>query len=88
MAADKVTPEKESQRDWAGILPVVFGLIFLFVTLLPLAGWISGAAGIERSWIPSASILLSSSVSILALLATSSGGRFLPKSFYGKRAGK
>jgi apolipoprotein N-acyltransferase len=88
MLADKVTPEKESQRDWVGILPVAFIFVFLFVTFLPLSGWISGSAGIEKAWITSASILLSSAVSILAILASCFGGRFLPRLFCSNRAGR
>lgn len=77
--ANKVAFEEESERHWVLSLPILFTFIFLFVTFLPFSGWISGVAGIEKSWITLASILVSSAVSILALLATYLGGRFLPR---------
>jgi hypothetical protein len=82
MLADNDAFEKESQRDWFVILPIVFTFIFLFVLFLPLSGWINGSVGIEKSRITSASILLSSAMSILALFATYLGGRFLPRLFH------
>ena len=85
MLADKATFEKESERDWVTILPIVFTFIFLFVSFLPLSGWISGTASMEKSWITFASFLVSSGVSILALVATYLGGRFLPRLFHGNR---
>ncbi len=87
MLADKATFEKESKRNWVVVIPIVSAFMFLLVSFLPLSGWISGTAGIEKSWITFASFLVSSGVSILALFVTYFGGRFVPRLFHGNRTG-
>ena len=80
-----VTAEKKSQRDWLGTLPIAFSFVFLFITFLPLSGWMSGAVGVARPWVAYSSILLAAVSSILALLVTCIGGRFLPRLLNGHR---
>ncbi len=85
MGANKTGLEKERGRDWVLALPIVLTFVFLFVTFLPLSGWVSGVAGIVGSWINFATILLSSVASIGGLLAAYLGGKFLPRLFSSNR---
>jgi hypothetical protein len=80
--ADRVALEKNGEKNWVLILPTIFAFVFLFVLFLPLSGWVSGVAGIDKSWITLISVLVSSAVSILALFATYFGGKLLPRLLY------
>ena len=65
VSSDRVPLEQGGERDWILIIPSIFALVFLFFLFLPLSGWVSGVAGIDKSWSTLVSVLVSSAVSIL-----------------------
>ena len=88
LSKNEVPSKKGGERNWVFILPTLFIFVFLFVSFLPFSGWISGVAGVDRSWISFVSVLVSSTASILALLAAYLGGKLLPRLFYADHSGR